>query len=326
MKTRCLYGMSAVVAVCVMFSASKAQAAALGYVGTQFDIGGTFFAGGGPANVQSYVVVPWRTNTPKTYDIDGNNVYGSDGYAMFGTEFQYPEAYPCCGSAVAPTSATHPNLISLPSYISGSQFLVNANNSKVGGWGYALVDDPRLVNGYRDYNWGDTQSPPATPLHSQSPYVKVGILEGPDMFGNNPRTSAVGAGRWAFTVGANPPARFRVGVMTDGLDANQWTSSEVLLHEVSGLSILSTATTGTIPIGTPSPNYTPGINRFIDIHTFDIVGAKAGDTFAIFSKAFSNGQGGISAVTFDAVPEPTSACVGAIALAIGCSFFGRSKR
>ena len=326
MKTRWFYVMAAVAALCLGLGSESAQAAALGYVGTQYDIGGTFFAGGGPANNHSYTVVPWRTDTPKTYDIDGNNVYGSDGYAMFGTEFQYPEAYPCCGSAVAPTSATHPNLISLPSYISGSQFLVDANNSKVGGWGYALVDDPRLVNGYRDYNWGDTQSPPANPLHSQSPYVKIGILEGTDMFGNSPRTSAVGAGRWAFTVGANPPARIRVGVMSDGLDANQWTSSEVLLHQVSGLSILNTATTGTIPIGTSSPNYTPGINRFVDIHTFDIVGAQAGDTFAIFSKAFSNGQGGISAVTFDAVPEPTSALVAAIALAIGGCLLGGRKR
>jgi hypothetical protein len=293
--------------------AVEVRAAGLSFVGSDKNIGGTFFASSGkPANEQSYWVVPWRTETPKAYDLDGNNVYGSDGYAMFGTEFQYPEAYPCCGSAVSPTSATHPNIISLPSYVSASQFLVNAGNSKVGGWGYALVDDPRLTNGYRDYNWGDSQVPPANPPHSQAPYVKIGILEGPDIFGNNARNPG-GAGRWAFTVGANAPSRIRVGVMTDGLDAEQWSSAEVLLHQVVGTSIIGTATTGAIS------QFSPGTNRFVDIHTFDIVGAQAGDTFAIFSKAFSSGQGGISAVTFDAapVPEPASLVVGAIALAIG---------
>lgn len=318
-KMKCF--VAAATVVCATIYAAQCHAVTVSYTGSDYDIGGTFFAGGGPANVSPYVVVPWRSNsTPKLYDVDNNNVYGTDGYAMFGTEFQYPQAYPCCGSAVAPTSATHPNLISLPSYISASQFLVTAGNSKVGGWSYALVDPPS-VNGARNFNWGLGQSPPST---GQAEYVKIGILEGPDMFGNSPRTAATGAGRWAFTVGANPPQRIRVGVMTDGLDANQWTSSEVLLHQVSGTSIISTATTGTIPIGTSSP-YTPGINRFVDIHTFDIVGAQAGDTFAVFSKAFSNGQGGISAITFDAVvPEPTGLALAGLALA-GCVLSARLR-
>ena len=55
-------------------------------------------------------------------------------------------------------SATHPNLVNLPSFVASSQALVS---NKVGGWAYALVDDPTLVNGYRDYNWGMTQIAPA---------------------------------------------------------------------------------------------------------------------------------------------------------------------
>jgi len=290
-------------------TAVQANAAALNYAGTDYDIGGTFFAGGSAP----YVVVPWRSSTtPKLYDIDGNNVYGSDGYAMFGTQFNWPNSG-CCGSSVAFASATYPNLISLPSYVTASQELVI---NKVGGWNYALVDDPTLVNGIRDFNWGDTLVPPVSPLHTQSPYVKIGGLEGTDIFGNNPKSAATGAGRWAFTVGADVPERLRVGVMTDGLDSTVWAATEVLLHQVSGVSIIDSVATGTVVR-----------DRFVDIHTFDIVGAQPGDTFAIFAKgpATGDGNGSIAAVTFDAVPEPASASMIAMAIAV-CSFVFRARK
>ncbi|MGD9632932.1 MAG: hypothetical protein AB7G28_20835 [Pirellulales bacterium] len=287
------------------------RAATLGYSGSDYDIGGTFFPGGTPPD-HPYVVVPWRSNsTPKTVDLDGNNVYGSAGYAMFGTEFQYPNAFPCCGSAVPADSATHPNLISLPSFVTASQILTP---NKVGGWTYALVDPPS-VNGARDFNWGQSQSPPT---EFQAEYVKIGILDGNDVFGNNPKTAATGAGRWAFTVGAGVPNKFRIGVMTDGLDDTVWAATEVLLHQIgAGNSIIQTATTSSVVR-----------NRFVDIHTFDIVGAQPGDTFAIFAKATPNpfaGNGAISAVTFDLVPEPASAGLLASLLAIG-GFFTRGRR
>jgi hypothetical protein len=274
-------------------AASDANAAALTFAGSDYNIGGPpdLFPGGAPP----YVVVPWRSEgVVKPWDIDGNNVYGSDGYALFGTQFAYP-TYSCCGSSQPFASATFPNMIDLPSYVTSSQALVS---NKVGGWSYALVDDPTLVNGYRDYNWGMTQSPPR-PGPDQSPYQKIGILDGNDIFGNNPKTSAIGAGRWAFTVGADVPETLRIGVMTDGLDDVAWAATEVLLYQVTGgTTIIGSATTGAVTR-----------NRFVDIHTFDIVGAQAGDTFAIFAKAPANpfmGNGAISGVTFDAIPEPAS--------------------
>jgi hypothetical protein len=284
-------------------AATEVLAVSLSYTGSDYDIGGTFYPGGTPPE-HPYVVVPWRSNsTPKTVDLDGNNVYGSAGYAMFGTEFSYPNAFPCCGSAVPADSATHPNLISLPSYVSASQILTP---NKVGGWSYALVDPPS-VNGARNFDWGQSQSPP---VDFQAEYVKIGILDGNDVFGNNPKSSTFGAGRWAFTVGAGVPNTFRVGVMTDGLDATDWAATEVLLHQIgAGNSIVQTATTTTVVR-----------NRFVDIHTFDIVGAQPGDTFAIFAKgpmAPFQGNGAISAVTFDGVPEPASAGLVASALALG---------
>jgi hypothetical protein len=292
---------TAVIAM-VIICATGSYAASLTYVGSDFDIGGTFFSGGSPP----YVVAPWRSNsTPKNFDIDGNNVYGSAGYAMFGTEFSYPTFPGCCGSSVPFASATHPNLVNLPSFVASSQALVS---NKVGGWAYALVDDPTLVNGYRDYNWGLTQSPPR-PGPDQSPYVKIGILDGNDIYGNDPKTAVLGAGRWAFTIGANPPSRFRVGVMTDGLDGNQWAATTVTLAQVQGTSILSSIGTGTLTR-----------NRFIDIHTFDIVGAQAGDQFAFFAKASADGTGAISAITFDVVPEPSSMILVGLSLVSGCGW------
>ncbi len=305
MKTRWLFGMAAVAALCLGLRTGDAQAAALSFVGSDSDLDG--FPGGAPP----YVVVPWRSEAdPKAYDIDGNNVYGSAGYALFGTQFSYP-TFACCGSSQPFASPTYPNKISLPSFVTSSQNLVN---NKTGGWSYSLIDDPELVNGYRDYNWGLTQVPPR-PGPDQSPYVKIGSLEGTDILGLNPRTSAVGAGRWLFTVGAGVPSKFRVGVMSDGLDGTQWAATEVLLHQVVGTStITGTATSGTLVR-----------NRFVDIHSFDIIGAQPGDQFAIFAKASNDGFGAIAGVTFDvAVPEPASISMFAIAL-VACGGLVRSR-
>jgi hypothetical protein len=270
--------------------AVDSRAASLTFVGSDTDLVNLY-----PGGTAPYVVVPWRSDIKaKAFDIDGNDVYGSDGYALFATQFGWPNPTGCCGASQPFASATYPNKIELPSYVSGSTNLVN---NKVGGWEYSLIDDPALVNGYRDYNWGDTLAPPVNPLHSQSPYLKMGILDGGDIFGNDPKTAATGAGRWGFEIGANPPERIRVGVMTDGLDDVVWAATEVLLHQVSGNAIIDTATSGSVVR-----------NRFVDIHSFDIVGAQPGDTFAIFAKAPATGlgNGAISGVTFDAVPEPAS--------------------
>lgn len=285
--------LAAVASLVAVTFAATAAAATLGFVGSDSDIGGTFFPGAGPGDTgagPAYVVAPWRSSgVVKPLDVDGDNVYGTDGYAMFATQFQYPNAYAGGGASVAFDSATYPNRISLPSYVSGSQSLV-AN--KVGGWGYALVDPPS-VTGAPDFNWGQTQTPPST---NQREYVKIGILDGNDTMGNNPRTAPLGAGRWAFEVGAGAPSTFRVGVMTDGLDGTNWAATEVVLAQLSGNAVIGSATSGTLTR-----------NRFIDIHSFDITGAQPGDTFAILAKASNDGFGAISAVTFDAIPEPATA-------------------
>ncbi len=280
---------TATLAVACLLTIQSSALATLNYAGTEYNIGGTFFPGGSAP----YVVVPWRSDSvTKALDIDGNNVYGSDGYALFATQFNWPNQG-CCGSVQAVNSATYPNLIDLPSYVSASQFLVN---NKIGGWNYALIDDPTLVNGYRDYNWGNTQVPAVVPANSQSPYVKMGNIEGNDILGNNARTGPNGAGRWGFTLGADVPQTVRVSVMSDGYDGTNWSATEVLLARVDNVGgILDIVGSGALTR-----------NRFVDMHTFDIVGGQAGENYAIFAKASGDGQGAIAGVAFDSVvPEPT---------------------
>lgn len=281
-------------------------AGTLSYPGTHYDMVPLY-----PGGTPPFVVSPWRSEIlVKPLDIDGNDVFGSDGYALFATQFNWPNQS-CCGSVQGVNSATYPNLIDLPDYVSGSQFLVN---NKVGGWNYALVDDPTLVNGYRDYNWGNTQVPPAPPA-SQSPYVKMGNIEGNDILGNNAKSGPNGAGRWAFTLGSNVPSTIRVSVMSDGYDDIAWTATEVKLARVDSLgAILDIVGSGTLTR-----------NRFVDMHTFDIVGGLPGENYAVFAKATASGlgQGGIAGVAFDSIPEPTGL---ALLLAAAGSLVAYPKR
>ncbi|QDV74038.1 hypothetical protein [Botrimarina mediterranea] len=278
----------AVALMCAGAMTTTAQASTVTYAGTQYDIGGTFFPGGGPADANAYVVAGWRgSDVAKTHDLDSNNTYGSAGYAMFGTRFDYPNANATGGNAfVNPTdNSVFPNLIDLPNWVSGSQILASR---KAGGWGYALIDDPQLTNGPRDFTWGASQTPASV---FQPPYVKLGILDGT---GTPSGADGVGAPaeRWSFTLGADAPEVFRVGVMTDGLDSTNWAPSEVRISSSLGGGQVSTGTVTK--------------NRFIDMHFFDIVGGQSGETFTFYAFNPGGGSAGISGFTFE-IPEPVSA-------------------
>lgn len=282
----------AAVAVCSSFAA-VAFSATTSYVGTEYDIGGNYYPGDGPANVSPFFVVPWRSNsTTKLYDADGNNVYGSAGYYLFGTWFDYPDRNAIGGSTYinpADTSMCH-NLTSAPAFVAGSHILATRKTS---GWNYSIIDDPTLTNGTRDTNWGLSQTPAAV---NQAPYVKLGFLDGGDVFGNN-LTSTTGVARWGFQVGANAPATFRVGVMTDGGDNAAFAPNEMLLAQVVGNAPVSLITSGTVTT-----------SRYgVDMHFFDISGAAAGDQFVFFvknSQSYNWGNAGVAGFSFDVVPEP----------------------
>jgi hypothetical protein len=294
-------------AICIMASLALtpqlSHATGLAFAGSQYDIGGTFFAGGGPANVNAYVVVPWRTssaaNVYSAVSEPGQQYYGRDGYALFGTRFDYPDANLFGGVSFAPNdefySPIYPDLIDLPDFVTNSQILASR---VVGGYGFALIDDPAQTAGIRDWAWGESQSPQS---FGQVPYVKLGLLDGWDQFGHdptNPDPNAIPAGRWGFEVGEGTPAAFRLGVMSDGTDSPNFIPKEIFLARVASLgngAILDFVSTGIIDA-----------NRFVDMHFFDITDAQSGDKFAIGVKAkdgsISFGNSGLSGFSFDILP------------------------
>ncbi len=285
--------------------AHSADAVDLSFVGSHYNIGGTFFPGAGPNGNPNrpYVVVPWRTsstaNVYSAVDEDGQRYYGRDGYAVFGTRFDYPSAYVAPGSSAAPgdpiIESLFPNLIDLPDFVVDSQVLASR---VVGGYGYALIDDPTQTAGIRNWAWGESQSPQS---FGQAPYVQLGILDGWDQFGNdpaNPNPEALPAGRWGFAVGEGTPAAFRLGVMSDGTDNANFVPEEIFLAQVTSLAggaVLDFVSSGTITA-----------NRFVDMHFFDITDAQPGDLFAVGVKAqdgsISFGNSGLAGFSFDILP------------------------
>lgn len=287
-------------AVVLLACANSGRAVTLQYAGSHENIGGTFFPGGGPADVQSYVVVPWRTSSANnTFAVSTEPLqqyYGSAGYALFATTFTYPNANLYGGEpAIDPGfgDPLFPNMIDLPDWVAESQILATR---MAGGYPYSLIDDPVLTHGYRDYNWGDSQSPPANPPHSQAPYVKMGFLDGNDLLGNNPTSSVTG--RWGFIVGPDVPPAFRVGVMTGGMDSSNFAPSEVFIQQYDNL----------VPVGDPlgTGTLTGGLrDRFVDMHFFDIIGAQEGQQFAFGVTAGdgSFGNAGVAGFSFDVLPN-----------------------
>lgn len=290
-------------AAALLLAAQTAGATGLAYTGTHYDIGGTFFPGGGPADAQAYVVVPWRTSsTANLYaavDEPGQRYYGRDGYALFGTRFDYPNANLTGGTSAPPSDTffplAFPNLIDLPDFVTDSQVLASR---VVGGFTFALIDDPTLTAGIRDWQWGESQSPQS---FGQAPYVKLGILDGWDQFGHDPADpTSLPAGRWGFEVGEGTPAAFRLGVMTDGTDNANFVPQEIFLAQVAELgngAIIDFVSTGVVDS-----------NRFVDMHFFDITGAEPGDKFAIGVKSkdgsISFGNSGVAGFSFDVLPAP----------------------
>jgi hypothetical protein len=166
---------------------------------------------GADIGTPTHDVGQWRSaSQAKPLDADGNNVYGSAGYALFAAtnpatsngNNAAPNTFPTNGDPY--TEAT--NLISLPSWVATSAILTG---TEAGGWNYKSVDNPVT-----------------TPGGSPS-LVKLGLLT--DGTGN----------KWSFTVGAAPPSDFRFGVMMDGLDSPGFPASAITLTS----SISGTATT-----------------------------------------------------------------------------------
>ena len=274
-----------------------ACATSVSFVGTHFDVGPSL-NGSSPL----YNVVPWRTdraeNTYATSSAVGQRWYGRDGYALFATNFSWPNAQEVGSNAwLNPDSpgGAFENLYDLPSWVTDTDIL---STRLAGGYTYALIDDPRLIAGTRDYSWGEAQTPPASDYGgTQSAYIQLGLITGSAI-----TTDPDGKpDRWTFTVGAGVPDHFRLGMMTDGYDSSSSSPEIVSLRLVGGDYV----STPSMPIQDPG-----GRDRDVDLSFFDIVGAQPGDTFIMSGE----GSGRVAGFSFDVVPEPASMTLLSIAV------------
>ncbi|MBA4106475.1 MAG: hypothetical protein C0485_12020 [Pirellula sp.] len=281
---------------------SSAGAVSLNYAGSQANLDNGYYSGGELPYTTSY----WRSdddhNIYAASTESPNRYYGTAGYALFATTFSYPDANVIGGNAYLNPDGSnplYPNLIDLPEWVSSSQPLATR---MAGGWGFSLIDDPVLQHGIRHWTFDGVNYPDAgsgAPNTGQNPYVKMGYLDGTDIFGNDPNLAPTG--RWAFTVGANAPEAFRIGVITGGSDSENFVPAQVYLQQYQG----------TTPVGTPLGT---GLladtlkDRFVDMHFFDIIGAQEGDTFAIGAMAGPNsfGNAGVAGFSFDVLTNVTA--------------------
>jgi hypothetical protein len=269
----------------------------LQFLATQDDIGGTFFP---TYSYPQNSIVPWRTDSEANFysksDIIGQRYYGQDGWALFGTQFSFPNANPpgVADAFINPEvgNPNFPNLINLPNFITQNQIFATRIAA---GWSYALIDDPRLQAGFRKWTFDGENYP--NPVGGEDsnitgvvPYVKLGVLDGRDIITDaNPVVEP--AARWGFQVGANVPSHFRVGVMTDGLDGVQFAPGEVFLTHLVNQEPVATIGSGTL---------TP--NRYVDMHFFDIVNAQPGDQFLFSAMATPTGStAAVAGFSFDII-------------------------
>jgi hypothetical protein len=295
----------ALAAICLVLQTGISYAVTLQYPGSQANLDAGLFPGGGLPYVTAYCRTSSSNNIYATDNSFPNQFYGRDGYALFATTFSYPNANAiCCDPAIDPIEGDplFPNIIDLPEWISGSQVLATR---MAGGYGYALIDDPVLMNdGIRQWTFDGTNYPAAAPGNNtgQNPWVKIGFLDGSDIQGHNPTQEPTG--RWGFTVGANVPSAFRIGVMTGGNDNANFAPQEVFIQQFNGLTPIGS------PLGTGALTDTLK-DRFFDMHFFDIIGAQEGDSFVIGAMAgpgeFSFGNSGIAGFSFDVLPDVQSA-------------------
>lgn len=287
-------------------SVNPSQAVTLEFAGSQMDIGGTFFPNGA---TPPCCIVPWRSaydfNTFAVSSEGADRYYGTAGYALFATMFTYPDQnlgyFSTVSDPIFADNDFYIDMLNLPSFVTNSQIL---STHKAGGWAYALIDDPVLQHGYREWTFDGVNYPPATgPCPGENcnvtggiPYVKLGILTGSDLLGNDPAVAPTG--RWGFEVGEGTPEKFRIGVMTDGLDDTIFAAAEVYLTRFVDNVPVSTIGSGVVTR-----------NRFVDMHFFDITDAQPGDQFVISVKKGATdpswSSAGISGITFDVFPVGT---------------------
>mgnify|MGYP005854859511 CR=1 FL=1 len=267
-----------VAAFASVIAVGPSHAATITYVNQTFD-------NAEPAN--------WRTDSfAKTYDLDGDNVYGTAGYIAFATTpvgAAFLDTYSATANFVfgltnAAANASNPagltTLMSLPTGITVADGTLRLNGG-VGAGFYGAIDSPLGGNNAVGFAVRNT-------------------------FGSDP--NGVAGHVMTFTIGADTPG---VGVVDATIRLGL-----LLVNDTFAVAdftrVQSTNNTGFIE------NFAGDFARTIMF--YDITNYNVGDTVQVWLQARStNDRVGITGVTFDVVvPEPGSfalAALGGLALA-----------
>ncbi len=183
-----------------------AFAAAMSFAATAFSAQVTLVG-------QESAMAPWRSmDVAKAYDLDGDNIYGEEGYVWYALGG---------GGGWADTSdplnyndGTHVTRKDVPPYLT----LANNGQARVYYYNYPLIDDP---------------------LQDPAPVVS-------DVISGLASTTYTVPGQWGtvmnITFGAGAPALLRIGVAFPSLaGANTDTPTDIRLQQTAGGSASATA-------------------------------------------------------------------------------------
>ena len=242
-------------------AATQAKAATVTYWGSVADNAGN-------------QVTEWRnSSTPKTADIDGNNVYGTFGAVIWGDGANATKLTPA-----------------------GTRLSVGESATGVLGWSLAnQTVNPDLGIGLQNFQ--------------HAGYVPINNLAGTGFV--QPGVASISPGNGTVTISFNglladyAGQTLRFGVMQDYQEGSA-------VNDVNKQFTL----TQTAGLGSGSASFTtPGTrNQLAELYFFDITGIAPGDQFTLtgFANPATTGQGGLASIgtlTFDMVPEPSTAAI-----------------
>ncbi len=238
----------------------------------------------------------WRsTNFLKNFDPDGDNIYGTAGYVLYGTDAAVNST---AGSVQTADPLTFNNgvirtLNSVPGYLTLANSL-NGQNQLASSYGYKLFDDPTQPTGP---TVSDVESGAAlrggVALGTESPLLNI-------------------------TIGTGfPTAGLRIGLIYDNTDNY---AGYFRLTQTTGGGATSTFTFGVVPAGQELGLAFFDLSGVVQGDVFTLYGAKDGPTQPTGGNSNTNViYGGLS---FDVVPEPTSAGL----LLLGGALIGMKRR
>ncbi|MEI8309723.1 MAG: PEP-CTERM sorting domain-containing protein [Verrucomicrobiota bacterium] len=208
----------------------------------------------------------WRTTTvSKPYDVNGDKVYGTDGYLALATGGSGNTAVTAASAVAAGTQGGKTTSASLPSWAT-----------------FAAIDFGRQWNWYNTAlsanNFNDptlTPGPSVANIVSGLSYANTGlVVVGPRDY-------------FTLTLGAATPANFRLGLINNGVGSG-----------MTSITLTSGTDTATQAVGSPAND---NVMRYV---FFDLQNA-ASKTFTITITG-NPGNQGLSGLSFDVVPEPST--------------------